>query len=71
MTTPTQRISRLLNEEARFVAYLPGNIIIDVTPDVMAAMAEVSSKCKVLVNRRNLLITNDLGWDSITGVQFP
>jgi hypothetical protein len=40
MTTPTQRISRLLDEEARFVAYLPGNIIIDVTPDVTAAMAE-------------------------------
>ena len=43
MTTPVQRISRLLNEEARFVAYLPGNIIIDVTPDVTAALAEVKT----------------------------
>jgi hypothetical protein len=71
MTTPNQRISRLINEEARFVAYLPGNIIIDVTPDIMAAMAEVSSKCKVLANRRNLLIANDLRRDVPTGVQFP
>ena len=44
MTTPTQRISRLLDEEARFVAYLPGNIVIDVTPDVTAALAEVQTR---------------------------
>jgi hypothetical protein len=44
MTTPVQRISRLLDEEARFVAYLPGNIVIDVTPDVTAALAESKSR---------------------------
>jgi hypothetical protein len=59
MTTPTQRISRLLDEEARFVAYLPGNIIIDVTPDVTAAMAEVQMGSNTPEESRNLLITND------------
>jgi hypothetical protein len=59
MTTPTQRISRLLDEEARFVAYLPGNIIIDVTPDVTAAMAEVQTGSNTPEEARNLLITND------------
>jgi hypothetical protein len=59
MTTPIQRISRLLDEEARFVAYLPGNIIIDVTPDVTAAMAEVQTGSNTPEEARNLLITND------------
>ena len=59
MTTPVQRISRLLDEEARFVAYLPGNIIIDVTPDVTAAMAEVQTGSNTPEESRNLLITND------------
>jgi hypothetical protein len=59
MTTPVQRISRLLDEEARFVAYLPGNIVIDVTPDVATAMAEVQMGSNTPVEARNLLITND------------
>jgi hypothetical protein len=59
MNTPVQRISRLLDEEARFVAYLPGNIIIDVTPDVTAAMAEVQTGSNTPEEARNLLITND------------
>jgi hypothetical protein len=59
MTTPTQRISRLLDEEARFVAYLPGNIVIDVTADVTAALAEVQMGSNTPVEARNLLITND------------
>ena len=59
MNTPVQRISRLLDEEARFVAYLPGNIIIDVTPDVTAAMAEVQMGSNTPEESRNLLITND------------
>jgi len=59
MTTPVQRISRLLDEEARFVAYLPGNIIIDVTPDVTTALAEVQTGSNTPEEARNLLITND------------
>ena len=59
MTTPVQRISRLLDEEARFVAYLPGNIIIDVTPDVTAALAEVQTGSNTPEEARNLLITKD------------
>ncbi len=59
MTTPVQRISRLLDEEARFVAYLPGNIVIDVTPDVTAALAEVQTGSNTPKEARNLLITND------------
>ena len=59
MTTPVQRISRLLDEGARFVAYLPGNIIIDVTPDVTAALAEVQTGSNTPEEARNLLMIND------------
>ena len=59
MNTPVQRISRLLDEEARFVAYLPGNIIIDVTPDVTVALAEVQTGSNTPEDLRNLLKTND------------
>jgi hypothetical protein len=44
MTTPIQRISRLLNEGARFMVQLPGQTSIDLTPDVIAAMAESNSR---------------------------
>jgi hypothetical protein len=44
MTTPIQRISRLLNEGARFMVELPGQMSIDLTPDVIAAMAEVQTQ---------------------------
>jgi hypothetical protein len=43
MTTPIQRISRLLDEGARFMVELPGSVSIDLTPDVIAAMAEVQT----------------------------
>lgn len=59
MTTPVQRISRLLDEEARFVAYLPGNIVIDVTPDVATALAEVQMGSNTTEEARNLLMIND------------
>jgi hypothetical protein len=38
MTTPTQRLTRLLNEGARFMVELPGSISIDLTPDVIAVL---------------------------------
>ena len=71
MTTPVQRISRLLDEEARFVAYLPGNIVIDVTPDVTAALAEVQMGSNTLKESRNLFKANDLRGEVRTRVQFP
>lgn len=43
MTTPTQRITRLLNEGARFMVQLPNTTSIDLTPDVVAAIAEVQN----------------------------
>jgi hypothetical protein len=43
MTTPTQRLTRLLNEGARFMVELPGHVAIDLTPDVIAAMAEAQA----------------------------
>lgn len=42
MSTPVQRITRLLDEGARFMVELPGHVAIDLTPDVIAAMAEAS-----------------------------
>jgi hypothetical protein len=59
MTTPVQRISRLLNEGARFMVQIPGQVSIDVTPDVTAAMAEVQMGSNTPEEARNLLITND------------
>jgi hypothetical protein len=41
MSTPVQRITRLLDEGARFMVELPGQTSIDLTPDMIAAMAEV------------------------------
>ena len=38
MTTPIQRLTRLLNEGARFKVELPGQLAIDLTPDIIAAL---------------------------------
>jgi hypothetical protein len=59
MTTPIQRISQLLNEGARFMVELPGQTSIDLTPDVIAAMAEASGNSEQLEGGRNLLKAND------------
>ena len=48
MTTPIQRLTRLLNEGARFKVELPGQLPIDLTPDVIAALEEVkTSGCEL------------------------
>jgi hypothetical protein len=57
MTTPVQRISRLLNEGARFMVQIPGQVSIDLTPDVIAAMAGVQMGSNTHVESRNLLRT--------------
>jgi hypothetical protein len=70
MTTPVQRISRLLNEGARFMVQIPRHVSIDLTPDVIAAMAEVQTGSNTLKESRNLLPNNDLRRDVATLVQF-
>jgi hypothetical protein len=44
MTTPIQRVTRLLEEGARFMIELPGHVTIDLTSDVIAAMVEVQTR---------------------------
>jgi hypothetical protein len=70
MTTPLERISRLLKEGARFMVELPGQMSIDLTPDVIAAMAEASGKSEQLDGGRNLLKSEDGGGDVPTLVEF-
>lgn len=70
MSTPTQRITRLIDEGARFMVELPGQPSIDLTPDVIAATAEASSRQDWLGERRNLLDAKDLGGDVPTLVEF-
>jgi hypothetical protein len=70
MTTPVQRISRLLNEGARFMVQIPGQVSIDLTPDVIAAMAGVQMGSNTHEESRNLLTVNDLRRDVATFVEF-
>ncbi len=70
MTTPIQRVTRLLDEGARFIVELPGQMSIDLTPDVIAAMAEVSGKSEQLEGGRNLLKSEDGGGDVPTLIKF-
>jgi hypothetical protein len=43
MTTPIQRLMRLLDEGAKFKVELPGYVAIDLTSEVIAALAEVQN----------------------------
>jgi hypothetical protein len=70
MTTPIQRVTRLLDEGARFIVELPGQMSIDLTPDVIAAMAEASGRSEQLEGGRNLLKSEDGGGDVATLVEF-
>ncbi len=71
MTTPIQRLQRLLSEGARFKVELPGQLSIDLTPDVIAALDTVQKDSNLIGKRRNLLEANDLGRDIPTRVHFP
>lgn len=44
MSTPAFRLARLLSEGARFSVDLPGQTGIDVTPDVIATLAQVRTQ---------------------------
>lgn len=70
MTTPIQRVTRLLDEGARFIVELPGQMSIDLTPDVIAAMAEASGRPAQLEGGRNLLKSEDGGGDVPTLIEF-
>jgi len=70
-TMPSQRIARMLREGARFKVELPGQMAIDLTPDVVALLDEGSSNSRQLDRIRNLLEANDLGRDVPTRVHFP
>jgi hypothetical protein len=71
MTTPTQRITRLLEEGARFMVELPGHVAIDLTADVIAAMDEVQPQREGFEPGRNLFEPTSVGRDLRTHVQFP
>ena len=43
MTTPVQRIKRLLDEGAKFMVQIPGHVAIDLTPDIIAIINEVQT----------------------------
>ncbi len=49
---------------------IPGNVSIDLTPDVIAAMEQVQKGSNGTTKSRNLLKTNDLGGGVPTLVQF-
>jgi hypothetical protein len=43
MRTPIHRLTQMLADQAKFSAYMPGNIIIDVTDDLEAAIKEIQA----------------------------
>lgn len=49
---------------------IPGHVSIDLTPDVIAAMAEVQTGSNTPEKSRNLLNTNDSRRDFPTFVEF-
>jgi hypothetical protein len=71
MTTPTQRLTRLLNEGARFMVELPGQTSIDLTPDVIAAMTQVQTQRDGFEPGRNLFEPATSGGDVPTLVEIP
>lgn len=50
---------------------IPGQVSIDLTPDVIAAMAEVQTGSNTPEKSRNLLNANDSRRDVATLVQIP
>ena len=71
MTTPIQRLTRLLNEGARFMVEIPGHVAIDLTPDVIAAMAEVQTRREGFEPIKESIEPKVAGRDLRTHVQFP
>jgi len=70
MTTPTQRLTRLINEGARFMVELPGHVAIDLTPDVIAAMAEAQTRREGFEPIKESIGLDASGGDVPTLVEF-
>jgi len=66
-----QRIARLLDEGATFMAQISGSVSIDLTPDVITAMEQVQKGSNDTKKSRNLLKANDLRGDVPTIIEFP
>jgi hypothetical protein len=71
MSTPIERVTRLLDEGGRFMVELPGQASIDLTPDVIAALAEVQSRRDGFEPGKESIPTVDQRRDVPTGVQIP
>jgi hypothetical protein len=70
-TNPAQRIKRLLREGARLVLIPPGQVGIDLTPDILALLDGVQTGTDGCKTRRNLFEPRVHGRDLATGVHFP
>ena len=70
MTTPVQRIKRLLDEGATFMVQIPGQVSIDLTPDVIAAIDEVQSASSGVPIGKESIEPMIAGRDIPTRVQF-
>ena len=71
MSTPISRVSRLLNEGARFMVKLPGQEAIDLSPDVIAALNEVQSRLYEFGPRKESIDSQSVSREVPTGVQIP
>lgn len=70
MTTPVQRIKRLLAEGATFMVQIPGQVSIDLTPDVIAAIDGVQSSSGGIQIGKESIEPTYAGRDIPTRVQF-
>ena len=70
MTTPVQRIKRLVDEGAKFMVQIPGQVSIDLTPDVIAAIDGVQSASSGVQIGKESIEPTYAGRDVPTHVQF-
>jgi hypothetical protein len=70
ITTPAQRLERMLREGARLMALCPGQTSIDVTPDIMAMLDGVQTTGQGCEAGGNLFEPETVGRDLATRVQF-
>jgi hypothetical protein len=71
MTTPIQRLTRLLDEGARFMVQIPGSVAIDLTPDIIAALDGIQTACRGFEPNKESIEPKAAGRDSPTHVHFP
>jgi hypothetical protein len=71
ITTPAQRLERMLREGARLMALCPGQTSIDVTPDIIAMLDGVQTGGPGCEPARNLFEPETVGRDVATRVHFP